>query len=111
VTAPEAGVALGVEAVALLYRLRSVSRTIAYWLDIKRDIRNQLLDALGTASYGEVDGQRVVTVIRSHPRRFNLGHFAVDHPGLAEAYREDGEEEIRLTLAKTFPDDVEGGDG
>ena len=102
-TISEPGLPLDAEAISLVYRLRSVSKTIAYWAEIKRDLRDQILKALGDAPYGDYEGQRVVTVIRSRPRRFNVGHFTLDHPALAEAYREDGDEEIRLTLAKTFP--------
>ena len=100
---------LDAEGFELVRRLRAVSKTIAHWSEIKREIRDQILKVIGDEDGADWKGQRVVTVVRSHPRRFNLGHFAVDHPALAEAYREDADEEVRLTLAKTFPGE-EGGD-
>lgn len=94
---------LDAEGFELVRRLRSVSKTIAQWSEIKREIRDQLLKVIGNEDGADWQGERVVTVIRSHPRRFDAGHFGVDHPALYEAYRVQSDEEVRLTLAKTFP--------
>lgn len=102
--------ALDAEGFELVRRLRSVSKTIAYWSGIKREIRDELLKVIGPEDGADWSGQRVVTVVRSRPRRFNLSLFSLDHPALAETYREDGDEEVRLTLAKTFPGEGEAAD-
>lgn len=73
--------------------------TIKMWTDFRMGVRERLVGLIGGADAGLYQGEQVLTVIRTRPRRFNVHAFSADHPDLFEQYREQAEEdEIRLSV-------------
>lgn len=87
----------------LALQYRDACRSVAMWSDYKRQLRDQITKIMGRYTYGDYNGRRIVTVIRTTPKRFNTGAFAEMHPGLYEDFRVSGDEEVRISVAKDLP--------
>jgi hypothetical protein len=97
----EGGVVLDATGWDLLCRYAAATSAMAMWSDERREAKEALVKILGPADHGHHGGRRVVSVIRTRPKRFNQSAFSEDHPGLLDQYREEpAEDEVRLTLVK-----------
>lgn len=89
----------------LVLRYAGIRAQIADLAEEKEKIRAELAGILFDVDHGFFNGEQVVTVTRSRPKRFDLKAFRDDHPALHERYlREAIAEEVRLTVAKTLPE-------
>jgi len=97
----EGGVVLDATGWELLCRYAVAAASINMWVDEKREAKEALLKILGSANHGHHGGRRVISVVRTRPKRFNQSAFAEMHPGLWDQFREEpAEDEVRLALAK-----------
>lgn len=95
--------AFNADTLRLLVRYETARKALAMWDEEKTKARAELLAAMGDESEATYLGKPVLTVSRTRPRRFDQAAFIADHPNLAEQYRAEGNEEIRLILAKNLP--------
>lgn len=89
----------------LLLRYETARRALALWTEEKIKAKDQLVGIMGDAGIGHYAGRKVVTVVRSRPRRFDSEAFKADHPALYDGYlKAPDADEIRLSPAKNLPE-------
>ncbi len=83
-----------------LRRYMTAQAAEAQWKADRLEARDRLIGIMKDYQYGHHNGQRVMSVVRARPRTFNLTAFAEDHPALAEQYREEQVEQVRIVPVK-----------
>lgn len=94
-----------VDGFRMVVRYETARKARAMWDDEVAAAREELLTFLGDGiEHGIYEGQNVVTVSRTRPKRFDQSAFAADHPAIYEHYRKEAEvDEIRLILPRHLP--------
>lgn len=109
ITPEPGGVFLDAGSFDLIKQHRDAVRAIHMWTELKDQVREQLIKIMGDASFAHYAGQRVLTITRTRPKRFDTKAFAADNPGLYEQYlREPDEDEIRVSVSRDLPDETAG---
>jgi len=102
-TPPEdGGVWLDATSWELLCQYATAKESARMWTDMAREAKDALIKILGTAEHGHYGGERVVSIVRTRPMRFNQSAFAEANPGLWDQFREaPDEDEVRLSIPKS----------